>query len=101
MRGKYTIRYLPIAQDDLLSILDWISKDSSSRAHSFIEKIDKRIGLLEENPLLGNEPRHIKLKELGYRILIIDSYLIFYIVKKKTIEIHRVIHGSRSYKDLL
>jgi plasmid stabilization system protein ParE len=101
MPAKYSLRYLPIAQDDLISIFDWIAQDSPNRALLFVEKLDKLIGLLEKQPLLGREPRHPKLKEYGYRILIIDSYLIFYLLRKKTIEIHRIIHASRNLDDLL
>ena len=96
MRSKYKLRYLPIAQDDFISIFDYIAKDSPDRALAFVEKLDKRIGLLEKQPLLGRIPRHHKLKEYGYRVLIIESYLVFYIIRNKSIEIHRVVHGSRN-----
>ncbi len=101
MPSKYTLRYLPIAQDDLVSIFDWIVQDSPSRAHSFLEKLDKRIGLLEQHPLLGREPRHPQLREYGYRVLVIEAYLIFYVLRGHVIEIHRVVHGSRNLDDLI
>ena len=44
MQAKYKLRYLPAAQDDLISIFDYIAKDSPNRALSFVEKLDKRIG---------------------------------------------------------
>ncbi len=96
MRAKFTIRYLPAAQNDLISIFDYIAKDSQKRAASFVEKIDKRIGILEHFPLLGRIPTHPKLREYGYRVLVIESYLVFYIIKNKKIEVHRVLHGSRN-----
>jgi len=101
MRGKYKLRYLPIAQDDLISIFDYIAKDSPDRALAFVEKLDKRIGLLEKQPLLGRIPRHPKLKEFGYHVLIIESYLVFYIIRNREIEIHRVVHGSRNLDYLI
>ena len=101
MPTEYTLRYLPVAQDDLRSILDFIAQDNPSRAASFIEELDTKIGLLEEQPLLGRTPRHPKLLEYGYRVLILDAYLVFYIVRGQTIEIHRVIHGSRNLDRLI
>ena len=101
MPVEYTLRYLPVAQDDLHSILDFIAQDNPSRAASFIEELDTKIGLLAEQPLLGQTPRHPKLREYGYRVLILDAYLVFYIVRGKTIEIHRVIHGSRNLDHLI
>lgn len=101
MPGKYTLRYLPVAQSDLIEIFDYIAEDSPTRAQSFVEKIDKRIELLEQQPLLGRVPRHPKLREYGYRVLIVESYLVFYIVHKQTIEIHRVVHGLRNLDYLI
>jgi len=101
MATEYTLRYLPVAQGDLLDIFDFIAKDSSTRALSFVEKLDKRIGLLEQHPLLGRVPRHPKLREYGYRVLIVESYLAFYIIRGRTIEIHRVVHGARNLDHLV
>jgi len=101
MPAEYTLRYLPVAQDDLRSILDFIAQDNPSRASSFIEELDTKIGLLEEQPLLGRTPRHPKLREYGYRVLILDAYLVFYIIRGQTIEIHRVVHGSHNLDHLI
>ncbi len=96
MGSKYTLRYLPVALDDLISIFDWIAGDSPSNAATFIEKLDRHILRLRNHPFLGTIPKDDKLKNFGYRVLIIESYLVFYMVRDKTVEIHRVLHGSRN-----
>ena len=101
MANKYTIRYLPIAVDDLVSIFDWIANDSLANADAFIKKLDRHILNLKSHPLLGRIPRDEKLKNFGYRVIIIESYLVFYIVRDKTVVIHRVIHGSRNLSDII
>ncbi len=101
MADKYSIRYLPVAVEDLLSIHDWIASDSPARASFFTDKLEKNAGSLESNPFLGRVPHDARLKSLGYRLLIIESYLVFYLVRGKTIEIHRVIHGSRALEGIL
>lgn len=101
MPARNTLRYLPAAQGDLVEIFDYIAQDSPNRALSFVEKLDKRIGLLEQHSLLGRLPRHPKLREYGYRVLIIESYLVFYIIRGQMIEIHRVVHGSRNIDHLI
>lgn len=101
MPTKYTLRYLPVAQSDLLEILDYIAKDSPKRALTFVERLDRRIGLLEQHPHLGRVPRHPKLREYGYRVLIVESYLAFYVLRGQTVEIHRVVHGSRNLDHLV
>ena len=101
MPVKSTIRYLPASQDDLLSILDFIAQDSPRRALKFIEKLEDRIGLLEDNPHLGRVPRHPKLRHDGYRVLVVESCLVFYINRGQTVEAHRIVHGSRNLDHLI
>jgi toxin ParE1/3/4 len=101
MASKVTLRYLPVAVDDLISIFDWFADDSPSNATAFIDMLDQRIGNLETHPLLGRIPRDDKLQSSGYRVLVIGSYLVFYIVRGKTVEIHRVVHGSRNLDDII
>lgn len=99
MPPKHTVRYLPVAERDLLSIHDWIATDSPSRALTFVDKLDARIGRLQIHLYLGRIPRHPKLCD--YRVLVIDSYLVFYKLRGRAVEIHRVVHGSRYLDDLL
>lgn len=101
MAVRLTLRYLPIAQGDLISIFDFIAQDSPKRALSFVEQLDQRIGRLEQYPSLGRVPRHPNLREYGYRVLIVESYLVFYIVRGHEIEVHRVVHGSRNLDHLI
>jgi toxin ParE1/3/4 len=101
MPGKTTLRYLPAAQDDLLSIVEWIAKDNPGRAESFVDNLDDRIGRLQQHPLLGRIPRNSKLREYGYRVLVVESYLVFYVLHGQTVEIHRVVHGSRNLTHLV
>ncbi len=101
MANRYTLRYLPVAVEDLIPIFDWIANDNPGNAAAFVEKIDHRIGNLKTHPFLGHIPRDDKLKYSGYRILVIESYLVFYIIRGKTVEIHRIVHGSRDLDDIL
>ncbi len=101
MANKYTLCYLPVAVDDLVSIFDWIANDSPANAAAFVKKLDQRIGNLETHPLPGHIPRDEKLRNSGYRILVIESYLVFYMIRGRTVEIHRVLHGSRNLDDII
>jgi toxin ParE1/3/4 len=101
MANKYILRYLPVAVDDLISIFDWIAHNSPAHAAAFVDMLDQRIGSLRSHPLLGRVPRDEKLKNTGYRVLFIEEYVVFYVVRGKTVEIHRVIHGSRNLEDII
>jgi len=64
-------------------------------------RIEKNILKLENFPLIGIVPRirHLALK--GYRMLIVDDYLIFYVISsKEIIEIRRILSGKRNYQFL-
>ncbi len=101
MSNRYVIRYLPVAVDDLTSIFDWIANDSPANAEAFIDNLDERIGNLQTRPLLGRVPRDDKLKNYGYRVIIIESCLVYYIVRGKTVELHRVMHGARNLDGII
>ena len=101
MKNPYTIRYLRTAEKDLFDIFDYIQKDKRFAALSQLEKFDQSIARLAISPFIGGIPKDERLKKLGYRILVIGKYLVFYVVKSKTVQIRRVIHGARRYDFLL
>jgi plasmid stabilization system protein ParE len=96
MPAKFTVRYLPAAEEDLISILEYIAKDSPRRAEAFVDKLDKRIRILETFPLAGRVPLHAPLRESSYRVLTVESYLVFYKLLRRTVQIHRVVHSARN-----
>ena len=101
MSGKFRIRYLSTAQKDVDEIFNYILRDKPSAALSLLEKFDHSISQLTLNPELGVIPKDDRLKNLGYRMLIIEKYLVFYVVKAQSIQIRRIIHGARKYSFLL
>ena len=101
MINPFKIRYLSTAENDLDDIFTYILKDKPSAAASLLENFDSSMSQLAFNPELGVVPKAERLKKLGYRILVVRKYLVFYVVKGKTVQIRRVIHGARQYSFLL
>lgn len=101
MSEPYEVRYLSTAENDLIDIFEYIKKDNPTAAISQLEKFDKSISQLALNPYLGVIPKDERLKKLGYRMLIVNKCLVFYVVKTETVQIRRIIHGSRRYSFLL
>jgi toxin ParE1/3/4 len=101
MDRKYRIEYLPSAIEDLEEIIEYIQIDSPKAALNLVNKIDEVVSRLQDFPELGVVPKDRHLKKLGYRLLIIGNYLVFYVLIEDTVEIRRVVHGSRNYKFLL
>jgi addiction module RelE/StbE family toxin len=98
MEKKYKIEYLPSSAKDLTEIVDYIKIDSPQSALNFLDKIDESISRLEQFPFIGVIPNDIRLQSLGYRILLIDNYLVFYVVFDDIVEIRRIISGKRKYE---
>lgn len=101
MSKKYKIEYLPIAEQDLTDIIEYITLDSPQSALKLLEEIDESISKLEDFPFIGISPKDTRLQRLNYRILVVSSYLVFYIVKNEYVEIRRILHGKRKYQFLL
>lgn len=95
------IRYLPAARRDLLDLLDYIRRDNPGAAARFVDLVEERISLLARFPEMGREVRDERLRGSGYRMLVVEDYLVFYVLRENTVEIRRVIHGSRRYDFLL
>ena len=101
MKKKYEIQYLEIAKNDLEDIFDYILKDNPNSASEILNEIDDTVSKLADFPELGKKPKDDKLKAFGYRVLVIEKYLIFYIITEKILEIHRILHSSRDFNNLL
>ena len=101
MKNKYKIHYLEISKNDLDQIFEYILRDNPASALKILDEIDEGITQLSQFPKLGKLPKDDKLKAFGYRVLIVANYLVFYIIKEDIIEIHRILHGSRDYQNIL
>jgi len=99
---KHLINITEAAERDLADIVDYTANDNPAAALKLAEEIEQGILQLEDFPLIGAIPKNRRLTRLGYRILIIDSYLVFYsLLNNETIEIMRIVSGKRDYKFLL
>ena len=101
MNKKYYVEYLPVAKEDLFSIVEYIQIDDPSAAQNFLNQIDESISKLETFPYMGSVPKDIRLMHLNYRVLIIGNYLVFYVVLDEIVEIRRILHGKRQFGFLL
>ncbi|SFR08126.1 type II toxin-antitoxin system RelE/ParE family toxin [Desulfoscipio geothermicus] len=76
---KHLISITEAAEQDLAEIVDYISNDNPAAALKLAENIEQSILQLEDFPLIGAIPKNRRLTRQGYRILIVDSYLVFYV----------------------
>lgn len=99
---KYLISITGSAEQDLAGIVDYIANDNPAAALKQAENIERSILKLEDFPTIGLIPKNRRLIRQGHRILIVDNYLVFYVLMdNETVEIRRIISGKRDYKFLL
>ncbi len=101
MDKKYKIEYLPIAEQDLNDIFEYIMIDHPDAALRMANQIDESVLTLEAFPYMGSVPNDPRLQALHYRFLIVEPYLIFYVINDNIVEIRRILHGKRKYNFLL
>jgi plasmid stabilization system protein ParE len=98
--AEYEINVLQIAQDDMKSIVSHIRLDDPDAAIRMTERIKTSIGKLADYPLMGAIPHDKKIAEKGYRFIVVEPYLVFYIPyqQEKLVEVHRVLHEKQNSK---
>jgi toxin ParE1/3/4 len=99
--GKYIVRLLPVAEEDVDEIVAHVALDNIKAASKLADRIESDLAMLSSLPELGRIPRDSDLREAGYRYLLVADYLVFYTIEKRTIIVHRILHGRRDYKELL
>jgi len=103
--SNYTLKFTPKAEEDLDEIYDYIAIKlfAETAAESLMDKIENAFMRLEEYPFSCSFVFDEPLKSRGYRKLIVDNYIAFYIVNKseKQVIIMRVLYGASDYKNIL
>jgi addiction module RelE/StbE family toxin len=103
--NKYTLKITPAAKEDLEKIYDYITNElyNESAAENLLDKIEESFMRLKEFPYSCNFVSDEFLENKGYRKLIIDNYIGFYIVDeiKNEVIIMRVLYGKQKYQDII
>jgi plasmid stabilization system protein ParE len=87
------------AEADLQEIGDWIALDNPVRAASFVRELREACLTLADMPRafpVVRRRRAVQIRRKPY-----CSYLIFYRVRRQTVEILHVLHGARDYDRVL
>ena len=99
--SKYTVRLLSIAEQDLDELVSYLAAEHPQAATEVLDHIDARVQTLAAHPFAGRVPHNSTLTAFGYRVLVIDNYLVFYKVKSTTVLVYRILHGARDILHLL
>lgn len=101
----YSVNITEPAENDLRDIARYISSqlNAPTTALNMVMTIKEAIAKLETGALLYPLVRDDRLAVLGYRPLVIKSYIAFYIVneKEKIVDVDRILYGRRDWQTLL
>jgi len=93
------------AEDDLQGIADYISNElrDFSAARNVLSKIGIAVFDLELLPTRNALVKDERLALIGIRMLVVASYIVFYIVSEKneTVTIVRILYSRRDWLNLL
>lgn len=105
LENSYDMKFTSKASEDLEEIYTYISEKLSadSAAVHLLEKIEVSIMRLIDYPYSCSCVLDESLKLKGYRKLIIDNYIVFYLVNEtdKQVIIMRILYGAQNYQGLL
>lgn len=103
--SEYYIKITATAKNDLYEIAKYISKEllESKVAKQVIYNIDNKILSLETMPLRNGLVNDGRLALQGIRKMLIDNYIVFYIVdeQQKIVLVTRILYSRRDRLDIL
>ena len=101
MAKKYEVVVTPSAQKDLTEIKSYFTDVLKTSSNSIFDKFLEQVKILKVHPFTYRVHQDPLLKLVGYRIIPIDNYLMFYVIKSNIVQIHRVLYAKRNYLQLL
>ncbi len=97
MDKEFKLRFLPLFENDLNMIVDYISVQlqNPEAANRLIDDIEKAVYDRLENPL-SFEPYHsLTDHPYPYYYIRVRNYLVFYVVIDDVMEVRRIVYGRR------
>lgn len=101
---KYNIIRTDTADAGIRRIILYVAQNfGKDVALEKLDKIEKRILELGDDPYIGTEPGYLVLKRQGYRVLILEKDLIFYKIDEsnKKVLIYAVVDQRQDYLNII
>jgi len=98
---QYKVKIFPTAQNDLREIVDYLNTLSAGAAIRYYDLLIEKVGTLTTMPERCPLAKDTQLRLRGYRMLLVNNYIVFYIIKGKTVEVSRILYARRQYEGLL
>ena len=103
MDKKYTLEYLPLFEQDMEEVKNYIAKElkNPSAALKLIKDTEKAIKKRLNNPL-GFKPYHsVRDRKQPYYRINIRNYSVFYVVTESVMEVRRFVYAKRNLPEIV
>lgn len=97
----YKVKIYPAAKRDLQQIVDYLNTLSAQAALRYYDLLVEQISSLSRMPFRCPRSRDAALAAKGYRYLLVEKYLVFYVVVGDTVQIRRILYARRNYQSVL
>jgi len=97
-----TIIFTKLARSDIDQIVQYIGSElyNPTAANNLLQKIIKRVKVLGQFPEIG-PPIKINNELTRSRYLVVDNYLLVYVIRHETLYITHVVYGRSDYLKFL
>ena len=101
--GKYTLRYLPLAEQDLSEIVNYIQNNLENpiAAENTLSKIEAAILERLESPEAFAVWQSNKQRPYPYRKINVGNYTVWYVVIDHIMEVRRILYSRRDEENLI
>jgi hypothetical protein len=103
MDKEYELRYLPLFEQDLAEVRDYISftLNNKTAAMRLINDVEKAILKRLACPLSFQPYRSVRDREHTYYRINIRNYSVFYVVIDNVMEVRRFVYSRRNLTEIL
>lgn len=100
---KYSLRYLPLAQEDLFEIVDYIqnSLQNPIAALNTLDRIESAILERLNAPESYSIWQSKKKRDYPYRRINVGNYTVWYVVIDDVMEVRRILYSRRNEEELI
>ncbi len=99
----YQLRILPIFEQDLNQIVDYITQTLSSpdAAIRLVDEVQLAIAERVSHPTIFEPFRSAHQRKYPYYVIRVRNYSIFYVVIDQVMEVRRILYSKRDFNHLI
>ena len=98
---KYNVIISASAQRDFLAIAEHLDALPPDEATQQFEQLIDDVSVLRSAPMSCPYARDFQLRLRGYRVLVVEDKLFFFVIHNSTVEIRRILNAKRQYDRLV